>query len=82
MLKLLCNKDVFLSHGFFGKLYFDDDDEGTISVIMFLKPGCITLLGFKQYPLYLNLDIANIIEWGKTQSEISIRMSKHGFIHF
>lgn len=37
---------------FYSKLYFDDDDEIVIDVVLFLKPGYLTLIGFRDYPLY------------------------------
>jgi hypothetical protein len=44
---MLSDKDVFMGLIFFGKLYFDDDDEMHIDTIIFIKPGYITLLGYR-----------------------------------
>lgn len=45
-LKLISDKDVFMALIFYSSLYFDDDDEITIDVALFLKPGYITLYGY------------------------------------
>lgn len=37
---------------FYAKLYFDDDEDVILDVVLFLKPGYITLIGYKNYPLY------------------------------
>jgi hypothetical protein len=51
-LKMISDKDVFMALTFYGRLYFDDDDELIIDIVLFIKPGYLTLLGYKDYPLY------------------------------
>ena len=66
---------------FYSSLYFDDDDQITIDIVMFLKPGYVTLFGYNDYPLYKTYQFESIKEWGKTQSELCLKVSKMGSIH-